>query len=53
MLGIQLGNSAGAIFTCILSVGFSFYGSWVLALVLLGGESKVEESTIRAEMVEF
>ena len=37
MLGIQLGNSAGAIFTCILSIGFSFFGSWFLAVVLLGG----------------
>eukprot|EP00437_Effrenium_voratum_P006528 CAMPEP_0181433018 /NCGR_PEP_ID=MMETSP1110-20121109/19072_1 /TAXON_ID=174948 /ORGANISM="Symbiodinium sp., Strain CCMP421" /LENGTH=1292 /DNA_ID=CAMNT_0023556451 /DNA_START=66 /DNA_END=3944 /DNA_ORIENTATION=+ len=36
MLGIQLGNSAGAIFTCILSIGFSFFGSWILAVVLLG-----------------
>ena len=28
---------AGAIFTCILSIGFSFFGSWILAVVLLGG----------------
>ncbi|CAE7445539.1 Abcb1 [Symbiodinium sp. CCMP2592] len=41
MLGIQLGNSTGAIFTCILaagsliSIGMSFFGSWVLALILL------------------
>ena len=35
MLGIQLGNSVSAIFTCLLAIGFSFYGSWVLALMLL------------------
>ena len=35
MLGIQLGNSMGAIFTCVLSVGVSFLGSWVLALATL------------------
>jgi len=35
MLGIQLGNSTGAIFTCLISIGMSFFGSWVLALILL------------------
>mmetsp|Transcript_74346 Transcript_74346/g.177339 ORF Transcript_74346/g.177339 Transcript_74346/m.177339 type:complete len:1235 (-) Transcript_74346:315-4019(-) len=35
MLGIQLGNSTSAIFTCLISVGVSFAGSWVLALILL------------------
>ena len=35
MLGIQLGNSTGAIFTCLISIGLSFSGSWVLALILL------------------
>jgi len=35
MLGIQLGNSTGAIFTCLISIGLSFFGSWVLALILL------------------
>ncbi|CAE7699983.1 PGY2, partial [Symbiodinium pilosum] len=35
MLGIQLGNSMGAIFTCVISVGVSFFGSWALALILL------------------
>ncbi|CAE6964952.1 ABCB1 [Symbiodinium sp. CCMP2592] len=36
MMGIQLGNSTSAIFTCLISVGVSFAGSWVLALILLG-----------------
>ncbi|CAE7454336.1 ABCB1 [Symbiodinium necroappetens] len=36
MLGIQLGNSAAALFTCILSFGFSFFGCWELSLLLFG-----------------
>mmetsp|Transcript_59240 Transcript_59240/g.138753 ORF Transcript_59240/g.138753 Transcript_59240/m.138753 type:complete len:452 (+) Transcript_59240:1896-3251(+) len=35
MLGIQFGNSVNAIFTCIVSCVFSFFGSWLLALMLL------------------
>ena len=34
MLGIQLGNSAAAMFTCVLSIGFSLFGCWELALLL-------------------
>ncbi|CAE7733347.1 Abcb1a [Symbiodinium sp. CCMP2456] len=36
MLGMQLGNSAAALFTCILSIGFSFFGCWELSLLLFG-----------------
>ena len=35
MLGIQLGNSMGAIFTCCLAIGLSFLGSWILASAAL------------------
>jgi len=35
MLGIQLGNSFNAIFTCLVSIFVSFFGSWLLALMLL------------------
>ncbi|OLP86924.1 Multidrug resistance protein 1 [Symbiodinium microadriaticum] len=35
MLGIQLGNTAGALFTCLLAVGVSFSGCWVLASAAL------------------
>ena len=36
MLGIQLGISCAAIFTCVLSVSFSFFGCWELSAVLFG-----------------
>ncbi|CAE7840271.1 ABCB1 [Symbiodinium sp. CCMP2592] len=36
MLGIQLGNSCAAVFTCVLSVSFSFFGCWELSAVLFG-----------------
>ncbi|CAE7376068.1 Multidrug resistance protein 1A [Symbiodinium microadriaticum] len=35
MLGIQLGNSMGAIFTCFLAIVLSFCGCWVLASAAL------------------
>ena len=35
MLGIQLGNSTGAVLTCFLAIGVSFWGCWVLATAAL------------------
>ncbi|CAE7460723.1 Abcb5 [Symbiodinium sp. CCMP2592] len=35
MLGIQLGNTFGALFTCFLALGISFFGCWVLASAAL------------------
>ncbi|CAJ1381111.1 unnamed protein product [Effrenium voratum] len=35
MLGINLANTTAGIFTCVMSVIFSFFGSWQLAIILL------------------